>query len=397
MALLSELHELTTTSERDNSVPRVAHVVISLVHGGLEQCAIRWCRFRNELHPESTVIICLDAPGPLAEGLGRGVVHAIHANRHRFPWDRRAVEDLRHLLLSLKIDIVHSHNVAARQYAVLACTPPIRHVNTDHGTNPHGKGLVNRIRYRYTRKHTDVVVAVSEDAASQFRRSFSTRPNEMIVIENGVDCREKAFPSRTMLRQRFGVSDDAPLLGCVGRLSHEKGVDRLIHSLAIAHETGVDATNPWHLLIIGDGPQAASLRQLSESCNVDEYIHFAGAIPDAVDILHTVDLLVMPSRSEGLPLVLLEAMSRRVPVLVTDVGENRAVIDDGRCGYLLPEDEADWPQVICNTLRLVMQKFAANCTQAALLRVRTQYSLEQTLSTYERLYAGLIHRLRCAQ
>ena len=126
----------------------VAHLVISLQHGGLEQCALQWCQARNKKLPNSTIIICLDENGPLAETLPRDQVIALNANRSRFPWDMKAVFELRKLLASRKIEVIHSHNTSARQYACLACSnAKTRHIYPDHGTNP------RRWRWRCEYRH----------------------------------------------------------------------------------------------------------------------------------------------------------------------------------------------------------------------------------------------------
>ncbi len=370
--------------------PRVAHVVISLVHGGLEHCAALWCGARNKRYLESTSIVCLDEPGPLAATLAEGSVRALRANRSRFPWDCRAVADLRHLLRSHAIDVVHSHNVAARQYAALARVPGVVHVNTEHGTNRHSRGMVNRLRYCYMRRRTDMVVAVSTGAANAFRAAFPVRDGELTVIENGVDTRCRVELSSTELRRRHGIPEGACLLGCVGRLSVEKGVDRLIDALgSIVSERAADSPD-WRLAVVGDGAELAMLQRRSEARGVLDRVHFVGAVPDAGAMMHMFDLLVIPSRSEGLPLVLLEAMVARVPILTTDVGENRAVIENGACGRLLPDAESRWPETIVRVLDEQRRGALRPVAERAGLRVAANYSLDRTLDRYETLYGRLM-------
>jgi glycosyltransferase involved in cell wall biosynthesis len=83
---------------------------------------------------------------------------------------------------------------------------------------------------------------------------------------------------------------------------------------------------------------------------------------------------------------LLEAMAAGVPVAVTDVGANREVVDNGRCGVILPEDETQWLEAI--TALITDPKTTTQRIQAAQQRVRTHYSLDATLDGYERLYGG---------
>jgi hypothetical protein len=125
------------------SVPRVAHLVISLAHGGLEKLVVDWTNGRNRRQPGSTEVFCLDAEGDLAPRVEGHAVFCLHAHRGRFPFDLAAVKRLRECVAGgasagAKIQIVHSHNLAAQQYAALGLVGlDAGHVHTQHGAAIH--------------------------------------------------------------------------------------------------------------------------------------------------------------------------------------------------------------------------------------------------------------------
>ena len=372
--------------------PRVAHVVISLKHGGLEQCALQWCLDRNRLHPGSTSIICLDEPGPLAEDLPDNVCSALHASRGRFPWDRRAVRRLKELARDNGIDILHSHNTAARQYAALAtaaisrrASAPVRHLYTDHSSNLYLHGIINRLRVRLMKKHTSAYTAVSREAAEKLAAAEKTALEKTKIIKNGIAFPDQPpqTPVRETLREQFGLSKHAFVIGYVGRLSPEKGVDRLLKSFA-------DISYPAQLLIIGDGSSRRELEELSDQLDLHDKVVFAGERQNARMLLSAMDLFVLPSRSEGLPLALLEAMAEKVPVAATSAGDCSEVLGNGRFGTLLKDDEATWPATLDTLIKSIQSGDAAEKTEAAFMYVREQYSLEKTIAEYEEIYKKLV-------
>jgi hypothetical protein len=151
-----------------SDTPRVAHLVISLAFGGLERLVVDWTNARNRLRPGSTLVWCLDTPGDLAGQVEGDAVRCLHARRSRFPWDRDAVRRLAAELAGPgggqpAAEVVHSHNLAAQQYAVLAARGTgIRHVHTQHGANTESMRYRDRWRSRLLARYTDALVAVSE-------------------------------------------------------------------------------------------------------------------------------------------------------------------------------------------------------------------------------------------
>jgi glycosyltransferase involved in cell wall biosynthesis len=368
----------------DTSPPHVIHVVISLAHGGLERLVVNWTHARNQNSPGSTSICCLDEPGELAGEIADDAVCSLNAVRGRFPYDRDAVAALCSLAAARgENTVLHSHNLAAQQYAALARKKAgFRHVNTQHGANVHNQSFLNRIRSVILTRQTDAVVAVAESTARAMQKRFGIPARRIRVIPNGIDAEALPEPfSAGDLRFRLGLGANSIVVGSIGRLDPVKGYDRLIGILPELR-THLNVV----LLLIGEGPSRADLEMQAQNLGVSDHVVFAGFRNDAQRYLSVFDLFALPSRNEGLSVALLEAMAAGVPVMVTDVGESRRVIDDGRAGWLLPEDDRQW--VSCIQAALQSQEDAAENASRAKLRVRELYSMHSAMRAYENLYQG---------
>jgi glycosyltransferase involved in cell wall biosynthesis len=127
-----------------------------------------------------------------------------------------------------------------------------------------------------------------------------------------------------------------PTFGVVGRLSPEKGVDVFLRACRTLADRGLTYTG----LIVGDGPERQNLERMRDALELRERVRFTGATPCVDSVYSCLDLLVIPSRSEGLPNVLLEALNADVPVVATTVGAIPDVVEDSGAGVLVPPGAA---------------------------------------------------------
>ncbi|MDA0578078.1 MAG: glycosyltransferase [Verrucomicrobia bacterium] len=368
-------------------VPKVGHVVISLAPGGLERLVVDWTLARNAAHAETTKVGCLDGLGELAADLDPGEVTSFDASRERLPWDREAVRKLRAWVRREGLSVVHSHNLAAQQYAALAVRGTgVRHVHTEHGSNLHTSGAINRARLWVLAHVTDCLVAVANDTAQRMAPVWGVPPGRVAVIPNGVAPHAVTGAAKLdALRRELGLAKDAIVLGSVGRLASVKGFDRLLGVLpALAQR---HAGLRW--VLVGSGGERAVLETQAIELGVQDRLVFAGFRADARAFYEIFDLFVAPSRSEGLPVALLEAMAAGCPVGVTDAGEQRAVIGDGAAGVMLPEDAREWVEILGDSLDAEGRAARMALAGVARQRVAEHYSLERTLAAYERVYGGM--------
>lgn len=242
------------------------------------------------------------------------------------------------------IGIVHAHGAVGAQAARLASIlyggpRPITtyHVAITNITDipPWKKklfALLDRMMSGVDRR----VLAVSEAVRGALIREAFFSPDRLHVLYTGIDadsfndCRMHEF------RKEIDVDPDSMLIGAVGRLSEEKGMDILIDAMPRILREFPSLT----LVIAGDGPLKEALYRKTCNRGVDARVRFLGYRRDIERLLTGLDLLVMPSWTEGFPLVLLEAMAAGVPVVATKVGGIPEIVTDGREGVLVPPGDS---------------------------------------------------------
>jgi glycosyltransferase involved in cell wall biosynthesis len=271
--------------------------------------------------------------------------------------------------------------IAAARIARIPC------VSTCHGfiTNSWKYRLYNALD-RLALRWANRVIAVSTDL-SEHLASHGIPPGRLFVVENAVDASVQAErdPTATLeTRRAFGLGEDDFVVGYLGRLSHEKGVRNLLLASAYSSQWGLR----FKMLIVGDGPERQALEQLAQQLDLSERIRFLGFRHDTTELLDQMDAFVLPSLTEGTPMALLEAMSRRVPVVATAVGGVPGVIDDEDNGLLvLPSSPAAIAEALNRLssdgdLRTRLAERGANT-------VRERYGMDNWLSRMMKEYSEL--------
>ena len=183
-----------------------------------------------------------------------------------------------------------------------------------------------------TDRLVDRHVCVSEAVARFAARVGSLPPGKLTVIPNGIDV-ERYPAAQPADLGCFGMAAGRRVLSCVGRLDRQKGVAWLLEMApqVLGRLAGHD------LLIVGDGPDAAGLERRVQALGLPQRVHFAGWRHDVPEILAASDLLLLPSRWEGMPNVVLEAMASGLPVVATDVEGVSELLGPGA-----PEQTAPW-------------------------------------------------------
>jgi glycosyltransferase involved in cell wall biosynthesis len=184
---------------------------------------------------------------------------------------------------------------------------------------------------RTLKYHTGVVVV--SPAQRDEVASLKVPAERLFYIPNAIDV--SALPSAhecEKILQEVGGYFSSSIIGYVGRLSIEKGVTYLIDALAMLKVKQAEV----HLLIVGEGKQRAKLQAQVESLGLRQAVKFLGERGDARQIIGALDLLVLPSLTEGLPNVVLEAFAYKTPVVATAVGGVPELVKDGETGWLVP-------------------------------------------------------------
>jgi glycosyltransferase involved in cell wall biosynthesis len=287
---------------------------------------------------------------------------------------------LRRVIEQHRIEVVHTHGYRCDVIdGSLAREMGRVHITTLHGfTARDWRGrLYEWVQVRAAcRAHHAVAVAPHIE-----RRLRSAGATRVSLIRNGLDT-ECPVQSRSAARAQLALPTSALVVGWVGRLSFEKGPDLFVDALRQLSGAGVGHV-PLRAIVVGNGPLYAPLREVSK----DLPIEFLGERSDARDLLPAFDVLALTSRTEGTPMVVLEAMAAGVPVIATAVGGVPDLISDGH-GVLC---EPTAISIADGLRRLSSQKILRDTVaERAAVRVREQFGLLQWIQHHLHIYASAI-------
>lgn len=289
---------------------------------------------------------------------------------------------LRELIARLQPDIVHSHLLRAHLAVSLAtcCRRAPMIIMTEHQADPRWWAL--RLLRMAARKAT-AVTAVSEAVRLHLlAHGFSS--DRVLALPNGIDI-ETIARAEPVSRGRLGLPEDARVLLFVGRLTRQKGLDILLNAFSMVAAEAPEA----QLLVAGDGEDRRELEDLAEWLGLGRRVHFLGRRDDVPGLLKAAEACVLPSRWEGLSLVLLEAMAAGRPIVATRVEGHQEVLTEGRTGLLV---EPQSPDALASALRRLLADapLAARLGAAARDRVSREFTATAMTSRYVNLYDELL-------
>ena len=281
-------------------------------------------------------------------------------------------------------DVVHMRNwgtmlegyVAARMAGVEKV------VYSEHGRHyddlEENKRMKTMIK-KYIFNHVDSMVCVSPELRDEMSKLYGIR-RDITVIVNGVDTNRFRPGADSTLRQELGLAETDFIVGTVGRLAKGKGFDQLARAI-------LEVDLPWHLVIVGEGPERQLLESIISQAEGGLRVHLLGARDDIPKILRGFDIFALPSFSEGLSNVILEAMASALPVVAYDVGGNPQLVAQDKGGYLLPKGDI-------NSM-IDSIKSLANCTSRISDmgrynrdKVLNCYSMKAMANAYQQLYGA---------
>ncbi len=367
---------------------RVMHLIETGNPGGAERMMLSLIKgLGTERHANHVVLL---KPGWLEKKTReQGSVVSIVPLGRRFNW--RFVLALCRLVRRRHIDVLHSHEFAMNVYSsVVGLLTRRATVATVHGNLSYLQARFRRRQaYRLIARLAGPMVVVSEEMKGQVATRFGISPRYLRVIPNGVEIPTR-MPDATEIatqRELLDLPRDAFLLAVIGSLYPVKGQMTLVEAMPAL----VAEFPQVHLAIVGRGDMRAPLEQRVAALGLASHVTFTGFVDNIRDQLPIFDLIVVPSRYEGLSLLVLEAMAVARPVIATQVGGNPEAIIDGESGLLVPPDNA--PALVEACRRVIKDPaFAARLGQAALQRVRDNFTLEHMVAAYEDLYRRQLGR-----
>lgn len=245
----------------------------------------------------------------------------------------RSIFDIAGIIKDEKIDIVHAHTRVSQAAVFFSSRiTGVPYVTTCHGFF---KKRLRKIFDTWGRR----VIAISDAVDEHLEEDLGVEEGRIALIYNGVDAArfEKELPAGEIEDARRSIGlNGGPVIGTIGRLSPVKGQKYLIEAMAMVLSKRKDA----RLVMVGDGPEEAALKDLAGSLGIGSSVRFIGSTFDTRRLLSVMDIFVLPSVKEGLGIALLEALASGKCCIASDVGGIGNVIRNGVNGILVPSGDS---------------------------------------------------------
>jgi glycosyltransferase involved in cell wall biosynthesis len=355
--------------------------------GGMEQLLLNHARAADRAAFSYRAAYLVDRPHSVVDDLRDEGVPVRRLGSGRIT-DPRWVLDLLTELQNGEVDVLHVHSPLPGSIArvVLAVTRRrVKVVVTEHNRWDRYARLTRWVN-RATFGLNDAALAVSADCRSTMPPKVQTRVR---VLEHGIDADVvlRSLDQRQRVREELGIADDAIVVGTVANLREQKN-----YPLMLATAKQVLAEHPNVVfLAVGQGPLAASLNQRHDELGLGDLFRFLGFRSDATDVMAALDVFMLSSHHEGLPVALMEAMTLGLPIVSTEVGGIPEMVTDDREGRLVPDrSELELAQALTEVIgdAALRSRYGAQSRATALER----FSAAAATAEIEDIYRELLDR-----
>ena len=326
-------------------------------------------------------VVCLLSEGWLSSELRKRNIETLVIPQPR-SFDLAWMLRLHRLIRGRDIHVMHSHEFATNIYAsMLSVISGVPVIATVHGKNYYGDKWRRRVAYRFVARQS-LMVAVSNDLRSFLEKRVGIARGRIRVVHNGIDTSH--FVRRQETRSGIaglGIRNDQPVIGTVGNLFVVKGQIHLLRACQLVAKAIPD----FVLLIAGEGDQRRMLETEAAALGITNNVKFLGFRADVPALLQGMDIFVLPSLSEGLPLSVLEALALQKAVVATDVGGVGEILENEINGFIVPPCD---PEALANKILLLLRQpqLAAKIGLAGRRTVETAFGLEKMVREYQTLY-----------
>ncbi len=213
----------------------------------------------------------------------------------------------------------------------------------------HKQRLIMKLRFGYA----DRIITVSAKVKERLTSDWNVAPNKIVVVRNGVKWQEFARDEARgeAFRTRYGISSNAFVFGMTTRLARLKAIDIALQALHLLFEKDID--REVYLVIAGEGEQAENLYGITKTLKLEDHVKFIGFVNDARDVLSGYDVILFPSRREGLPLGLLEGMAAGCIPIVTRISGMPEAVDSAELGWVVAAED---PVGLSQAMQAVLER-----------------------------------------
>ena len=355
---------------------RILHMIDSLAAGGAERMAINMSNLLNE-RGVGTWLCATRASGPLKGAIACPERYICLQKQHFL--DLQAFSRLVRLIRRERIQIIHAHSSSLAWAAWARKLTGVKVVWHDHYGNSEFLNRRNKVILGLLAKSASHVISVNEKLATWAVEALGVPAERVTYLPN--------FPLLQV--QTNGVektSHEPPVIICLANLRPAKDHHTLVQALAILKEKGI-SFQTWLVGADYGDEYAQSLKQLVRSLGLENQVEFFGMRTDVGELLQHADIGVLSSRTEGLPVALLEYGMAGLPAVTTDVGQCRAVV--GNSGLVVP---AENHVALANALGKLLKDIQQREYYAVAFRERVarKYSGDAIFSNLVNIYSGVV-------
>lgn len=367
--------------------PSILFVSTGLGQGGAEAQLTRLA-VRLKQRGWTVRVVSMLPPSAYTEVLSAAGVSISSLNMRRKIPDPRAVLRLAQIIREVRPALVHAFMIHANllcRITRMVCPMPLLICSA---RSIYEGGRLREWAYRLTDPLSEVTTQVCQAGLERYICRRLVPAHKALYIPNGIEV-EQFVPdveARRQMRRQLGV-EDAFVWGAVGRLEPPKDYPNLLQAFKQVVNTTYQKTC---LVIVGDGSLRRTLQEQVELFSLQNHVHFLGSRIDVAKILQMLDAYVMSSAWEGMSNALLEAAAAALPIVATDVGDNRAIVLAEQSGYLVPPRD---PEALAAAMQRLMklstpQRIAMG--QAGRAHVAANYDIERVVDRWEQLYIQLL-------
>lgn len=339
---------------------RILQVINRLGYGGAESLVTQWAKqFHFKGHQvDVCTIYSMGEFGLELERQGIPVYKLdldprMETHHLRRKYDLRVSLPLARIIKKGRYDAVHAHLFPTSLFVAIAsylASEPGYFFSEHSITNRRRRYPIFKVLDWAIYRRFNQIIAVSNTVRDSLLLWLPGLSDKVRVVHNSIDPKHYNVPNSQVLtlRRQLGIIENSLIILYVGRLLPAKGPDILLEALSLLPAD----VRPFRVLIVGEGPLEEALRERAAESRLEGKVDFLGSRGDIAHLLDLADLVVLPSRWEGLPMILLEAMAARRPVIATRVGGIPEVIKNGENGWLVDPEDA---QALATTISIALE------------------------------------------
>ena len=350
--------------------------------GGTEIATYNIAKHLSKRGHEVHVLTTLDKSLPR-----ESKVEGFYVHRIKIPLKIPTIPILQSLLLGIKFtsvvsqinpDIIHLQGISAT-WIPFAKKFKKKYVVWGRGSDIYTSWTLKKVTSSIVIKNAGRVLALTQDMKNEMQKIYNSDDLGVIVIPNGIDLKRFENLPRKNIRESLGIEGNEKIVLFVGTLKPVKGVSYLIEAMNVVN-------NKAKLLLVGDGGERRNLETFVKKSDLQKYVNFVGKIPNdkVPEYMAASDVFVLPSLSEGFPVVVVEAMASGLPIIATDVGGLSEIVKDGENGFLVePKNTNEIAEKILSLLEadMLRERISENNREKA-----REYGWVNIIEKLEKIY-----------